>query len=197
MFRRSTTASVLPWIIPALIAVTILVVAATLPDGSLKIWLQLVGVIVGLGAAVEYIDWMLIKVTDRVWEFRNATAITERVKIIERVKDLNQDQLRFLQSEAPVISMLPGSIGPIQMFRTQYDKEVPYDFVCQFMEMSDGKLLPPIRTWPEGTERRDWAQSLTNHFIVHGLAIPANGNKPAVWKDWAMARAWTGMEVKK
>lgn len=158
----------------------------------LRASLVLAGLVFLVTAAMAAISWLSYVAVVRYERYREATAITERTILLEKVSMLTADQTAMIEAGRPVIEILGGSPGPVYSLRTG-TLDIPMSFVKEFMTQSNDLTLCPIRTWGEGTERRDYAATLTDYLVGFGFAKPASGNKPATWIDRNGAQAWLGL----
>lgn len=146
----------------------------------------------GLAAAVNGIDFLLFKWSLRVRLFYEAKATTERVRVIQLLGALNDEQLKALGAGAVEVNVLGGSPGPLFTL-TVGEGKIPYSFIREFLSQGDDTYLCPVGLYSEGTKRREWAQWLTAYFIMFGFAERASGNRSARWANKGAALAYIGL----
>lgn len=143
-------------------------------------------------ALLALVNWLSYQVGQRIKEQIEARSYTERVRVLQEVGRLSVEQVRLLELNTPVISVLAGEPEPCYYLRVG-GGEVPFQFISRFLELSDRQYLCPVSTWAEGTKNREWAVLLTSHLVLMGFAAPGRGNRPATWNDQARALRWMGI----
>jgi hypothetical protein len=113
-------------------------------------------------------------------EYQRSAAITERVAVLEKLRQLSPEQLKALDRYVPVIGIIAGDEGPAYMLHLP-TQNVPMTFVRELLGLSDEEYMAPIRTYGEGTKEREWAQGFTGYAIFNGWATPASGPYSARW----------------
>jgi hypothetical protein len=181
------------WLFLAMIAVFLYWLAGYELEPPDNILTGLLAFVFLITSAVCGIDWFLWKVSRRVDQYHQSRAVTEKVKIFEQLKQMTPEQIRFLENNSSVVSIIPGTPEPLKMLRLG-EVEIPSTFVEQFVRLSDETYLCPVGSWNEGTRHREYAQLLTNRLILCGLAEHAAGNRPAKWVDKQGAMKWMGLE---
>jgi hypothetical protein len=176
-----------PNLVISLFLAVLATVAARIGAGAL-----LAGVLLA-GAGLVLVNWIVYQVGQRFTEYRDALAITERVKLLQALSTLNPDQVRLLELNSPVVSVLGGEPEPCYYLRVG-GSEVPFQFIEQFIERGGPEHLAPVGSWSEGSKQRAWAEALTNYLVVLGFAELARGNRSARWLDQARAMKWIGIQ---
>lgn len=164
------------------------------PTG-LKTLYQVIAAILFVAALVYGLDWFAWSMLARYKQYREALSITEKVKVIQAISVLNDAQIRLLENGTGVVEVMAGAPDPSYVLRVG-GGAIPFDFIEQFLSLDDGDYLCPVSTWTEGSKRREWANLLTNHFVMMGFAHLHNGNKAARWVDRPGALKWIGLDRK-
>jgi hypothetical protein len=162
------------------------------PFGA-KTLLQVLAGVLFVASLVYGLDWLIWSAVARFKQYREALSITEKVRVIQAVAQLNEVQIRLLESGTGVIEVMAGAPNPSYVLRVG-GATVPFDFIEQFLDLDDAAYLCPVSTWTEGSKRREWAQLFTNHLVLMGYAELHNGNKAARWVDRAGALKWIGLD---
>jgi hypothetical protein len=181
------------WIALALLAVICWWSADNLFEPPINLIPGLFAFVFALAGAVSCTDWMLYKVSQRVRSIYDSRAVTERVKLIQALSVLNDNQLKALENTSVQVSVMGGQPGPIYSLKVG-SENITFDFVREFINMGDDDYLCPVSLWAEGSKKREWAQALTAYFISFGFATRHNGNKAAKWTNKPGALAWIGMD---
>lgn len=179
------------WMIFALLAGACIELARRAPD-----WAALAlfaAMIFGAAALVNAAHWMLYRVVAQVRLIVMSRAQTERVLIMQIIAQMQPHHLNYLSTIDPMIITLPGDAGPVVMLMRINGVDIPFDFVMQFFEQSEGSYLVPVGSFAEGTKQRNWAVLLTAHLITQGFAERANGNHSARWTNREGAERWFNM----
>jgi hypothetical protein len=180
------------WLFLALIAVVLWWLAGYKMETPANILAGLMAFVFLITSAVCGLDWFLWKVSRRVDQYHQSRAVTEKVKIFEQLKQMTPEQIRFLENNSSIVSVIPGTPEPLRMLRLG-EVEIPSTFVEQFVRLSNDVDLCPVSSWNEGTRHREYAQLLTNRLILCGFADHAAGPRPARWLDKQGAMKWMGV----
>lgn len=181
------------WMIWALLTVAMIEAARRAePDGWRGLALA-VAVIFGSAAIVNMAYWLAYRVAAQWRMLVAARAVTERVEIMRTIEKMQPHHLRYLETVDPTVITLPGSPGPVVMLMRISGVEIPYEFVAQFFDASQGPYLVPVGTFAEGSKQRQWATVLTSHFVAQGFAERAVGNRSAKWRDRKAAEGWVNL----
>jgi hypothetical protein len=188
---RSPTA--IGWILSASAAAGLLLTAALAGE---PVWLPVLALIVGLALAVATvvgcIDWIITRWLGWVADYRRATAVSERVALLERIARMDEQQLEFAKRYVPRIEMASGDAGPALFLRVVNDT-IPMDFVRELLAEGDAEFLCPVRRYGEGSVERKWAEEFTTWCIWMGYAAEAGGNRPARWIAYERALRALGL----
>lgn len=160
---------------------------------GVKTLLQVLSGIGIIAALVYWLDWLVWSAVARYKQYREALSITEKVRVIQAVAQLNEVQIRLLESGTGVVEVMAGAPNPSYVLRVG-SATVPFEFIEQFLDLDDAAYLCPVSTWTEGSKRREWAQLITNHLVLMGFAEIHNGNKAARWVDRPGALKWIGLD---
>lgn len=144
------------------------------------------------GAVLTCINWIAQQLARRVEEYQLAVSMSERVRILQEVGKLTVDQVRLLEEQSPVVTILGGSPAPIYALKVG-EVEIPFQFINEFLDRGRGDSLCPISTWGEGTKYREYARKLSDYLTILGFCEPARGNQAARWIDQARALQWMGI----
>lgn len=151
-------------------------------------WFRLVlvgmAVITALGAVAEGVNWLLVVVSARAEDFRRLAMInpmTETLRLMSNLSETAQVELsmHFATIGVDYIGM-PTNDGPMFHFPVNGHR-ITAEFISEFLTRADDRHLPAVRQWSQGSIERIWADALTSWFIAHKYALPAIGNKPAMW----------------
>jgi hypothetical protein len=162
-------------------------------DSPTNVLPGLVASVLLIAAAFCAMDWFTWKASKRVDQYHQSKARTPQVLIIEQINRMTPEQIKFVENNISVISIVPGTPEPLRYLRLGRDVEIPSTFIEQFVILGSDVDLCPVGSWNEGTKYRQYAQLLTNHLILAGFARPAAGNRPAGWVDKEAAMRWMGM----
>ena len=147
-------------------------------------WVRIV--LVGIGgfmlllAAVTLINWIVSNFNERLLEYHTAMAHTERTAMLDTISHMSAEQVSILNQYVPVVEILAGLPGPVYRLVTP-TCTVPQTFIDEFLIRSTDEYLAPIRSWSDGTKEREWAEMITQLWIVMGFARQAAGPHPAAW----------------
>lgn len=151
-------------------------------------------VICGGAAGVHVVYWLIYNVIANFRHIIMARAETERVLVMRVIAQLNDAQLHYLETIDPTVITIPGSAGPVNYLLRISGAEIPYGFVREFFDQSQGAYLVPVGSYAEGTKQRTWAVALTNHLVRQGFAERAAGNHSARWTQRAEAARWVNLD---
>lgn len=182
------------WILLSIGACMLTILAIRIEAMDIRMFIWSVAGLFYVIAALDLANWIAYQYSARLRNIREAMAITEHVRILQAVANLNDYQARLLESGSPVVKVLAGYPDPIFVLQVG-GGEIPFEFIREFLRLSDDVYLCPVRTWAEGTKQREWAQLLTNHLVIMGFAVEARGNQPAHWIDRTGAVRWMGLNI--
>jgi hypothetical protein len=160
----------------------------------LRAFLIVVGLVFLVWAVFTTIDVMVFRANMRLRERQMALARTERVMMLEQLKQLNRMQIEALSQYTPVYELVGGDTKPLMYLRV-FGGTVPAGFVDEFLRLGDEAHLCPVSRWSEGTREREWAEQFTRYAIAQGWATKAAGPYPAKWKNLERAYQALGYEV--
>lgn len=149
--------------------------------------------VLALAAVLSCLNWIACQSTRRVGELVLARSMSERVRIIQEVGKLTPEQVKLLEDQNPVVTVLGGEPSPVFALRVGNDVEIPFQFIHEFLDRGKEDSLCPVSSWSEGTRHRQYAEALTNYLVILGFAEPAKGNRAARWLDQARALRWMGI----
>lgn len=179
------------WITFAILTGACIELARRVPD--LAAFLLFIALVFGSAGLVNAVYWIVFRFVVQMRLVIMARAETERVLIMRSIEKMQPYQLNYLSTVDPMVITLPGSAGPVVMLMRINGVDIPFDFLMQFFEQSEGSYLVPVGSFSEGTKQRQWAVLLTAHLITQGFAERANGNHSARWTNRAGAEAWFNM----
>lgn len=157
--------------------------------------LVVAGVVFLVWAIFTTIDVMVYRANNRIRERMYARSRTERVLMLEAIRQLDRHQLEVLSQYVPIIELVGGSdTGPLKYLRT-FDGTVPVSFVEDFLKLGNEVYLCPVGRWGEGSREREWAESFTRYAVAQGWASRAAGPYPAKWLKQESAYQALGYEV--
>lgn len=182
------------WILMAILAAVCGEIARRQDPYSFRGLFLMFAFVFGFAAALMATDWILYKIAEQARLVLDMRSRTERVLLVEQIARLNDTQLDYMRWITPQALAIPGHPGPTLMYLRVGGADIPYDFIEQFFDLSDDTYLTPINTWSDGTKQREWAQLLTNHLVLTGLASKAAGNRSAKWIDKSEAFAHVGLQ---
>lgn len=151
----------------------------------------LTALVVGGSALAAGFNWLVFQATRRIEERRQAEAITPRLEELRAAARLTPEQARLVAgaSGGAEVGVAAGEDGPRYYLITR-SGSVPMDFVEDYFRDCGMWKLRPVRTYPEGTPARAYAQAVTDWCVQLGLAAPAVGSNPAQWiSEHSRARA--------
>lgn len=182
------------WVLMAILAAVCAEIARRQDPYGFRGLFLICAFIFGFAAALLATDWLLHKLADQARIAMELRARTERVLLIEQIARLNDNQLDYMRWITPQALAIPGHPGPTLMYLRVGGADIPYDFIEKFFDLSDDTYLTPVSTWSDGTKQREWAQLLTNHLILTGMASKSAGNRSAKWIDKSAAYSHVGMQ---
>jgi hypothetical protein len=179
----------------SLVAVLALAVAWRQPN--LPDWLKTVliwsGFILLFFALITLANWMAEAYTSRVNNLQEARSKTERVELLKIIAKMTPDQVQVIEHWTPVVEVLVGTTtGPVFQLKT-HSGTVPMAFVSEFLDAGTEFNLAAVRSWPDKTIGRRYAQEVTDFLIYLGFAAPAAGNQAARWVDYQGAMLALGL----
>lgn len=183
-------------ILLGLLAILCLAVAWKQDDWPewVKVALAAAGIFLLLWALITAIDTIQFKANARLKEQRQAMAITERVMVLDKLRQMRPDQLLAMDKYISTIEILAGDAGPIYTVRLPVGSAAPLDFIVELIDAGDEGHLGAVRNYAEGSKERDWAERFTNFAIYNGWAAAAAGPYPARWVDRGKCYHALGLE---
>jgi hypothetical protein len=160
----------------------------------LKVMLAVMGIFLLLWALITAVDTIQFKANARLKEQRQAMAITERVAVLEKIRQMRPEQIAALDKYISTIEIIAGDAGPIYTVRLPVGSAAPLSFIEELIERGDAEHLGAVRNYSEGSAERDWAERFTGFCIFNGWAAPAAGPYPARWVDKAKCLHALGLE---
>jgi hypothetical protein len=183
-------------ILLGLLAILCLVMSWKQDDwpGWVKTLLALAGIFLLVWALITAVDTIQFKANARLREQRQAMAITERVAVLEKIRQMRPDQINALDKYVSTIEIIAGDAGPIYTVRLPTGPAAPLSFIEELIDRGDADHLGPIRNYSEGSAERDWAERFTGFCVFNGWAAPASGPYAARWIDKAKCLHALGLE---
>ncbi len=160
------------------------------PWSWLALIFRLVGIVFTSAALVTSWDWVGHHLAERTREMGNAR-VAAMVNMAQALKGLTPAQTEIVSLHDQVtIEMLANETGPLFMVRVPGGNAIPFEFVEEFLQLSQ-KTVPylyPVREF--GNER--YATAITDLIVrYHKWAVPASGPFSAKLVrplDWVASR---------
>lgn len=149
----------------------------------LKLFLACAGIFLLIMALWAALNTISFQNNQRLEERQRAMAITERVALLEKIRQLRPDQMAALDKYVSTIEIIAGDAGPIYTLRLPAGPAAPLNFIQDLIDAGDELHLGAIRNYSEGSMEREWAERFTGFAIFNGWAAPAAGPYPAKWID--------------
>ena len=153
--------------------------------------LSVMAAVFGFTAFWYWANWLIYQVNVRYREQREAATITVRLKELQAVSRLTDEQAKLVPTAeyAARIGTIATEEGP-QYVLICPGGNVPLEWVRDFLADCGVWKLRSIRTYPDKTPSREYARIVTDWCIWRQLAVPAVGNEPAHWSsEHARSRA--------
>lgn len=156
--------------------------------------LYLVGVALGIYAAIltaEYIAEVVVNLAERRRELQ---AITPRIRELEILAKLPADRLEYIPPNLDHVELLQasswtGKAWHVETALSTRDGAVPLEFVRSFLASSGVVSLLPINRFSEGTADYSHARALTEFLRQEGVAIGGDGSSAGKAARWASPAA--------
>ena len=151
-------------------------------------------------AGVSWLYWMWYEYTERDIERRRAQSITPMLEIVNAVQRLTREQLNIVQAQGyhAMIGVLATKNGPVTFLATPLGN-IPMTIVEKELRLTGLLRFPPIRDYSDGSPEREWRRIFQSWACSEvGLAMPADGPKPAMWIDKnsrAIAAGMLGLDI--
>lgn len=149
----------------------------------LKLFLALAGIFLLIMALWAALNTISFESNRRLEERQRALAITERVALLDKIRQMRPDQIQAMDKYVSTIEIIAGDAGPIYTLRLPSGPAAPLEFIQELIEAGDDQFLGAIRNYSEGSAEREWAERFTGFAIFNGWAAPAAGPYPARWID--------------
>lgn len=160
----------------------------------LKLFLALAGIFLLVMALWAALNTISFQSNQRLEERQRALAITERVAVLEKIRQMRPDQVQALDKYISTIEIIAGDAGPIYTLRLPAGPAAPMAFIEELIDAGDELHLGAVRNYTEGSMEREWAERFTGFAIFNGWCAPAAGPYAARWIDKGRCLHALGLE---
>lgn len=138
-------------------------------------------------ALFSFVDWFAHNNIIYFERANRARTMTPASVLAEKLAALYGDNLQAFR-DAMSTQEAPGGDTVREIHYTNIaGVSVPDEWLQKFFSDAQGLALPPVRSYPEGSTDRVYAQTVSKYLVDKGAAVAASGNQPVRMKSYQLA----------
>lgn len=144
--------------------------------GFLGTW----AVVMGVGNFIAWAAMVHAEVAHQRRETEVLTPVNQALMLASRLTSEQVSIMPDLRFRHEVETVM-GMEGATAHFLRTPGGSIPFVWVEEFLRDCGVTWLKPVRNYADGTPGREYATALTEWLIQQGYAVPAAGNRAAMW----------------